>query len=171
MDPEHAFGMAARYSWVRRVSALKRQASGNAIQAASNPVEAGTVGQTAQTLTATAPANTFLYLGVGIGVGGALLIPTISNRMGKLLYHLSQYSPFLRTFLAIRERPATLPAQIRLFGTPPGSSTSLIRQIGTHIVTGINVMFGGTPTWNEQDPVWWRNAVGLGIFVFVSKNL
>lgn len=105
---------------------------------------------------------------LGRFVGGALLIPTISNRMGKLLYHLSQYSPFLRTFLAIRERPATLPAQIRLFGTPPGSSTSLIRQIGTHIVTGINVMFGGTPTWNEQDPVWWRNAVGLGIFVFAK---
>lgn len=108
---------------------------------------------------------------LGRFVGGALLIPTISNRMGKLLYHLSQYSPFLRTFLAIRERPATLPAQVRLFGTPPGSSNNLMRQIGTHLVTGINVMFGGTPTWNAQDPVWWRNAVGLGAFVFVSTNL
>ncbi|KAM0707430.1 hypothetical protein Q7P35_004075 [Cladosporium inversicolor] len=66
--------MTTRSSWVRRVNALKRQASGNAIQAASNPLEAGTAGQTAQTLTATAPANTYLYLGVGIGVGGALLI-------------------------------------------------------------------------------------------------
>lgn len=65
--------MAAR-SWVRRVSALKRQASGNAIQSGSNPLEAGTSGQAAQTLNATAPANTSLYLGVGIGVGGALLI-------------------------------------------------------------------------------------------------
>ncbi|KAI1789666.1 hypothetical protein LXA43DRAFT_1019810 [Ganoderma leucocontextum] len=105
---------------------------------------------------------------LGRFVGGALLIPTISNHMGKLLYHLSQYSPFLRTFLAIRERPATMPAQIRLFGTPPGSSNNLMRQIGTHLLTGINVMFGGTPTWNEQDPVWWRNAVGLGFFVFAK---
>jgi hypothetical protein len=66
--------MAARYSWVRRVSALKRQATDNAIQAASNPLEAGTSGQAAQTLTATAPANTSLYLGVGFGVGCAILI-------------------------------------------------------------------------------------------------
>ena len=40
---------------------------------------------------------------LGRFVGGALLISTISNRMSKLLYHLSQYSPFLRTFLAIGE--------------------------------------------------------------------
>ena len=66
--------MAATCSWARRVIALKRQASGNAIQAGSNPLEAGNAGQAAQTLTATAPANTSLYLGVGIGVGGALLI-------------------------------------------------------------------------------------------------
>lgn len=107
---------------------------------------------------------------LGRFVGGALLIPTISNRMGKFLCRLSQYSPLLHTFLAIRERPATLPTQLRLFGTPPGSSHNLMRQLGTHLVTGINIMFGGTPTWNEQDPVWWRNAVGLGLFVFVSSN-
>jgi hypothetical protein len=66
--------MVARYPWVHRVGALKRQATGNAIQASSNPLEAGTPGHAAQTLNATAPANTSLYLGVGIGVGGALLI-------------------------------------------------------------------------------------------------
>jgi len=66
--------MVARYPWVHRVSALKRQATGNTIQAGSNPLEAGSPGHAAQTLNATAPANTSLYLGVGIGVGGALLI-------------------------------------------------------------------------------------------------
>ncbi|TBU31340.1 hypothetical protein BD311DRAFT_863557 [Dichomitus squalens] len=88
---------------------------------------------------------------LGRFVGGALLVPTISNRMGKLLYHLSQYLPWLRAFLAIRDRPANVPAQI-----------------GAHLATGINIMFGGTPTWNAQDPVWWRNTVGLGLFVFAK---
>ena len=104
---------------------------------------------------------------LGRFVGGALLVPTISNRMGKLLYRLSRYLPWLRAFLAIRDRPADVPAQVRLFGTPIGSSSSPLRQAGAHLVTGINIMFGGTPTWNAQDPVWWRNAVGLGLFVFV----
>ena len=66
--------MAASSSWARRVGALKRQAPGSAIQAGSNPLEAGKAFQAAQTLDATASANTSLYLGVGIGVGGALLI-------------------------------------------------------------------------------------------------
>lgn len=66
--------MAASSPWAHRVGALKRQAPGSAIQASSNPLEAGKAGQAAQTLNATASANTSLYLGVGIGVGGALLI-------------------------------------------------------------------------------------------------
>jgi hypothetical protein len=69
--------MAARYSWVRRVSALKRQATDNAIQAASNLLEAGTSGQAAQTLTATAPANTSLYLAC------ALVIVQIVRKRGE----------------------------------------------------------------------------------------
>lgn len=66
--------MAARYHWVRRVNALKRQTAGNTIQAGSTPLEAATAAQAAQATNATAPASTSLYLGVGIGVGGALLI-------------------------------------------------------------------------------------------------
>jgi hypothetical protein len=56
--------MASRYSWLRRVNAIntKRQAAG------PTPAEA------LPALQRTAPANTSLYLGIGIGVGGAILI-------------------------------------------------------------------------------------------------
>ncbi|KAI0742782.1 hypothetical protein C8Q80DRAFT_1190793 [Daedaleopsis nitida] len=106
---------------------------------------------------------------IGRFVGGALLIPTISNRMGTLLFRLSAYSPLLRAFLAIRDRPLSpsYPAQqIRLFNTPPGSNASLMGQIGAGLVAGLNILCGGTPAWSAQDPVWWRNAVGLGLFCF-----
>ncbi|KAI0369237.1 hypothetical protein BV20DRAFT_368630 [Pilatotrama ljubarskyi] len=106
---------------------------------------------------------------LGRFVGGALLIPTISNRMGRLLFRLSKHSTLLRAFLAIRDRPAApLPARIQLFDRPPDSHAGLFRQIGSGLAAGIHIMCGGTPTWNQHDPVWWRNAVGLGIFVFAK---
>jgi hypothetical protein len=56
--------MASRYSWLRRVNAIniKRRAAG------TTPAGALPALQT------TTPANTSLYLGIGIGVGGAILI-------------------------------------------------------------------------------------------------
>ncbi|KAM0723871.1 hypothetical protein Q7P37_000861 [Cladosporium fusiforme] len=60
--------------WSRRVAVVKRQV---AIQAASNPVEAGSAPPAAQAVDAAAGTDTSLYLGIGIGVGGALLIACI----------------------------------------------------------------------------------------------
>ncbi|KAI0632917.1 hypothetical protein C8Q77DRAFT_1120476 [Trametes polyzona] len=105
-------------------------------------------------------------------IGGALLIPTIANRMGALLFRLSRHSSFLRLFLAIRERPAQLPTpnlRIQLFPRPgPDGQAGFLRQFSGGVLAGINVLAGGTPTWNAHDPVWWRNAVGLGVFVFTK---
>jgi hypothetical protein len=68
--------MASRHLWARRVDDVKRQTSGNAIQAGSTPLEAGSAAP--QTLEATsASTNSSLYLGVGLGVGGALLIACV----------------------------------------------------------------------------------------------
>ena len=110
---------------------------------------------------------------VGRFIGGALLIPTISSRMGSLLYRLSKHSALLRAFLAIKERPAGVPSPMRLFtpgvGAGVGQGAGMLQQVGAGLVAGINVMCGGTPAWNAQDPVGWRNAVGLGVFVFVSR--
>ena len=71
--------MASRLLWARRVGDVKRQTSGNAIQAGSNPLEAGSAtSQSAQALeAASASTNSSLYLGIGLGVGGALLIACV----------------------------------------------------------------------------------------------
>lgn len=104
---------------------------------------------------------------LGRFIGGALLIPTISARMGSLLFRLSKHSAWLRAFLAIRVHTAPPAPTIRLYNSPPGSNGGLLKQIGVGMVAGLHIMAGGTPTWNAADPVWWRNAVGLGLFVFV----
>ncbi|KAI0830210.1 hypothetical protein BC628DRAFT_1356923 [Trametes gibbosa] len=108
---------------------------------------------------------------LGRFIGGALLLPTIASRMGSLLLHLSRHSALLRAFLAIRP-PGTgglPPARIQLFARAPDSHVGFLRRLGWGVLTGINVLCGGTPTWNTHDPVWWRNSVGLGIFV-VTKD-
>ncbi|KAI0759067.1 hypothetical protein C8Q74DRAFT_1319825 [Fomes fomentarius] len=110
---------------------------------------------------------------IGRFIGGALLIPTISSRMGGLLFRLAGHSSLLRAFLAIKDRPAAAaapPSPLRLFDFSPGGAGGggLMKQMGAGLVAGVNIMFGGTPVWNAQDPVWWRNAVGLGVFVFAK---
>ncbi|KAJ8469153.1 hypothetical protein ONZ51_g9184 [Trametes cubensis] len=108
---------------------------------------------------------------LGRFIGGALLVPTISKYMGALLYRLSRHSTLLRALLAIRDRPATpapSPMRFNLFQMPPNGPASTFSQAGRVLATGFNILCGGTPTWNALDPVWWRNAVGLGIFVFTK---
>jgi len=90
-------------------------------------------------------------------IGGALLVPRISNLMGSLLYRLSKRSALLRRFLAIRP-----PLKDRLDGFSPGDVGSF-GGVGQAVKTAVRVMVGGTRTWTEADPVWWRNSVGLGI--------
>ncbi|KAI0354327.1 hypothetical protein OH77DRAFT_1426410 [Trametes cingulata] len=106
---------------------------------------------------------------VGRFVGGALLIPTISNRMGKLLFHLSKHSALLRVFLAIHKRPAApLAPRIQMFNRPLDSQAGPLHQLSNGFLTWIQLLCSGSPTWNQHDPVWWRNTVGLGIFVFTK---
>ncbi|KAI0326290.1 hypothetical protein GY45DRAFT_1310686 [Cubamyces sp. BRFM 1775] len=108
---------------------------------------------------------------LGRFIGGALLVPTISKCMGALLYRLSQHSPLLRAFLAIRDRSATpvpSPVGFSLFQKLPNGQGGTLGHIGRTVAAGFNILCGGTPTWNALDPVWWRNAVGLGIFVFTK---
>ncbi|EIW56613.1 uncharacterized protein TRAVEDRAFT_170515 [Trametes versicolor FP-101664 SS1] len=107
---------------------------------------------------------------LGRFVGGALLMPSIAARMGALLLRLSAHSSLLRTLLAIHPRAqvAAPPARIRLFAPGHAPEVGVWRQVGGGLLTGFNILCGGTPTWNAHDPVWWRNAVGLGIFVFTK---
>ncbi|OJT05014.1 hypothetical protein TRAPUB_4196 [Trametes pubescens] len=106
---------------------------------------------------------------LGRFVGGALLLPSIAARMGALLLRLSAHSSLLRVLLAVRPRAqiAAPPPRIQLFARP-SPSEGVLRQFGGGLLAGFNILCGGTPTWNAHDPVWWRNAVGLGIFVFTK---
>jgi len=99
---------------------------------------------------------------VGRFVGGALLIPRISNVMGSFLFRLSKHSGLLRKFLAIRP---PLKGRLDGFGT---SEVKSVGDLGQAAKAVFRVLIGGTKTWTEADPVWWRNSVGLGIFVVVK---
>jgi len=70
---------------------------------------------------------------------GTLLLPTVSKAMGSILKLVSSGSPLLRTALGIKPRS---------FG---------IMRMGVY------------RTWEDVDPVWWRNLVGLSLFV-VGKD-
>ncbi|KAF9784660.1 hypothetical protein BJ322DRAFT_1124980 [Thelephora terrestris] len=95
-------------------------------------------------------------------IGGALLVPRISSLMGSLLLRLSKRSDLLRKFLATRP-----PLKDRLDGFSIGEVGSF-SDVGQAVKTAVKVMIGGTRTWTEADPVWWRNSVGLGVFIVVK---
>ncbi|THH30296.1 hypothetical protein EUX98_g3882 [Antrodiella citrinella] len=104
---------------------------------------------------------------LGRFVGGALLIPAISNFMGSLLFRLSKHSSLLMRFLAIRPARAHPPADYfaTWFDKHPINTSNPIRQLGIGMRMVMNVICGGTKVFAESDPVWWRNYIGLGIFV------
>lgn len=81
-------------------------------------------------------------------IGGALLIPRISNLMGSLLFRLSKRSALLRKFLAIRP-----PLKDRLDGFTIGEVGSF-GDLSQAARAAFRVMVGGTRTWTEADPVW-----------------
>ena len=85
---------------------------------------------------------------VGRFVGGALLIPRISNVMGSLLFRLSKRSDLLRRFLAIRP-----PLKGRLDEFIPGE-VGPVKDLGQAAKAVFRVLIGGTRTWTEADPVW-----------------
>jgi len=103
-------------------------------------------------------------------IGGALIVPTISSLMGSLLFRLSHSSPLLRRFLAVRPSMMDIPPPLGTWSYKDNwTKLSPIRQIGVAARLVFTVALRGTRTWAECDPVWWRNSLGLGIFV-VAKD-
>ncbi|KAG7088761.1 hypothetical protein E1B28_012727 [Marasmius oreades] len=113
---------------------------------------------------------------LGRRIGGALLIPFISKRMGNLLLRLSKYSELLRRFLAIR-RPGRWPFSSLTMRSPASIGFSAGKNIFGQEREGevtwrlvLRALWGGGRAWAEFDPVWWRNTIGFGIFV-VAKDV
>ncbi|CAA7262178.1 unnamed protein product [Cyclocybe aegerita] len=117
---------------------------------------------------------------LGRRIGGALIIPAIASTMGTLLFRLSRRSSLLRAFLGLRGRKATgllpLPPWGRLALFPeekelnmPWKQLSVFQQTRVGLKILVSAFLGGSRTWVDSDPVWWRNAVGFGLFV-VAKD-
>lgn len=109
---------------------------------------------------------------LGRRIGGALLIPYISNLMGTLLFQLSRHSQVLRELLGIK------PHRRLLNGLPPSmyaypivNGSGVTERLGHMAKVIVGSLWGGSRTWGEFDPVWWRNSIGLGLFVAVSLYL
>jgi hypothetical protein len=93
---------------------------------------------------------------LGRRIGGALLIPAISNMMGSFLHQLSKRSTLLRRFLGVR------PPLSGLLPPPLGPYTyasnwrnlNLVQQLGLSIRLVMHATWNGTRTWAEADPVW-----------------
>ncbi|KAI0298469.1 hypothetical protein B0F90DRAFT_1818678 [Multifurca ochricompacta] len=124
-------------------------------------------------------ARTIRVTGSSLGrlVGGALAMPTISRIMGSFLLRLSHVFPLIRAIIAPRP-PRTgggggllglfgasggVPA-IRLFGAQ-GEPTGF----GARVLSGLSLIT--THEWATSDPVWWRNILGLGMFIVVKDGL
>ncbi|KAF7326685.1 Translation initiation factor eIF2 gamma subunit [Mycena venus] len=112
---------------------------------------------------------------VGSLVGGALLVPLISSTMGNLLHRLAQRFDLLKRFLAIRPkwRGFLPPPPLRRYTFSEiwkRASAGVVQEdAGRTLKFVLRAVWGDIRKLDECDPVWWRNSVGLGIFV-VAKD-
>lgn len=98
---------------------------------------------------------------IGRVIGGALIIPYISSRIGNILLRLSHYSPLLRRFLGVRppgnaQIVAALGVRVydRTFSELMAPGTSIVRMIWLSVKFGVCLMGAGSAVWRKADPVW-----------------
>ena len=102
---------------------------------------------------------------LGRRVGGALIIPVISNIMGSLLFRFSKHSRMLSTFLGIRpprrvSGSLPLPPWGRLAALTSSGETrwkelSPLMQAKVGFKLFLSAFLGGSKTWVDSDPVWY----------------
>jgi hypothetical protein len=100
---------------------------------------------------------------------GALSTPLIANVMGKLLAKVAGWSYWLRTVLGIHLKPTT-----KSFGLPTSSRSksplaNLFTSGSIHPDYALEEERLLYTTYDDLDPVWFRNAVGAGLFI-VAKD-
>ncbi|KAJ7699380.1 hypothetical protein B0H17DRAFT_1328349 [Mycena rosella] len=108
-------------------------------------------------------------------VGGALLVPLIAHAMGGLLQRLATRVGLLRRLLGVR------PAWTGFLPPPPlrrysareiwqRASRAEPEDAGRALRFVLRAVWGDVRRLDECDPVWWRNSLGLGLFV-VAKDV
>jgi hypothetical protein len=107
---------------------------------------------------AAAAEHTIRVSGASLGrlIGGALIAPTVSNRMGALLFHWSKRSRLLRRVLAVRPPLGPLPTSYLLRGLDDANwrAAGYLQRIALVVKFTAGVVFGGTRLWARCDPVW-----------------
>ncbi|KAI9508053.1 hypothetical protein F5148DRAFT_1284464 [Russula earlei] len=115
-------------------------------------------------------------------IGGALAMPTIARIMGAVLLRISHIVPLVRTIIAHRPPvPPAAPAAslVGLWGAASVSALRLFGRAGANAdldQSGLGAkLLGGflatSNEWARSDPVWWRNALGLGIYLVAKDGL
>ncbi|KAH8822698.1 hypothetical protein DL96DRAFT_1618805, partial [Flagelloscypha sp. PMI_526] len=107
---------------------------------------------------------------VGRWLGGALLAPTVSSMMGSLLLRLSRHSSLLHRILGVRPPLTSYERQLVSFLDIPDSA-SMPTVIVRSIRYSVGLMIFGYEPWSRADPVWLRNSIGLGLFVFLRDTV
>lgn len=99
--------------------------------------------------------HTIHITGTSLGrlVGGALIVPDISNIMGSLLYRLSAYSCLLRRFLAIKPKGA-LTTPVERWENLDTWNMGPLRQFWLGFRLALDQWWNGSNAWLEEDPVW-----------------
>ncbi|KAH8978886.1 hypothetical protein EDB86DRAFT_3089896 [Lactarius hatsudake] len=103
-------------------------------------------------------------------VGGALVMPTVARVMGAALLRLSHVIPLVRAIIAPREQRS------RLFGGWRGEQERQQQivlggagALGGKVLSGL--FLTTSQEWAMSDPVWWRNVLGLAVFLVVKDGL
>lgn len=103
--------------------------------------------------------------------GNAFLTPFYANGMGWALGETARHVQWLKTALAIRpplNPAAAIPAPLL---TPLDFWKSGAMKDKSTVTTFFRVFWGGTGLWASADPVWFRNIVGLGMFIVAKDAL
>lgn len=109
------------------------------------------------------PGTIYLsYEGVARFLLGGLTLPFAANAMGSLLGFIARFSPYLARFLGVK-------------GTTVWQSPSLVDP-SPGIDVGISPGLTISSNWNvdlpsvydDLDPVWYRNAIGGGLFIVLK---
>lgn len=103
--------------------------------------------------------HTIRVSGASLGrlIGGALILPEISNFMGSLLFRLSKHSLLLRRILAIKpplKGPPPPPLGPYSLDQKYWNGISFVKKVGVMFRLVLGAAWGGTRTWVECDPVW-----------------
>jgi len=115
------------------------------------------------------------------------MIPPFASMAGSILLHLALGSlphervnpraygnglsprTLLRRFLAIRPPHAAPRLAVRQVYSFPDDMGAL-EALQSGAILAARIILVGTPVWQQSDPVWWRNTLGLGL-LFVGKDL